>query len=281
MKLLRVGEQGKEKPAALDKAGKIRDLSQYVIDFNPSTLNFETLEKLKKINLDSLPEVSSSARIGSCIAKPGKFLAIGLNYSDHAAETNAEIPKEPIVFNKAANCMVGPNDNIILPKHSKKLDWEIEIAFVIGKTTKYVDEKNAPNHILGYCIVNDISEREWQIERGGTWDKGKSGDTFGPTGPYLVTHDELKDVQNLSMSLDIDGKRMQTGNTGKMIFNMNFILSYLSNFMSLQPGDIVTTGTPPGLGAGMNPKQFLKVGNKLNLKIEQLGEQNLVVIAEK
>jgi|TARA_B100001093_G_scaffold216504_1_gene207728 2-keto-4-pentenoate hydratase/2-oxohepta-3-ene-1,7-dioic acid hydratase in catechol pathway len=281
MKLLRFGEPGKEKPAALDKDGKIRDLSQHVIDFNPSTLNFDTLDKLKKINLDSLPEVSSSTRIGSCIAKPGKFLAIGLNYSDHAAETNAEIPKEPIVFNKAANCMVGPNDNVILPKYSKKLDWEIEIAFVIGKNTKYVSEKDAPNHILGYCIVNDISEREWQIERGGTWDKGKSGDTFGPTGPYLVTHDELKDVQNLSMSLDIDEKRMQTGNTGKMIFNMNFILSYLSNFMSLQPGDIVTTGTPPGVGAGMNPKQFLKVGNKLNLKIEQLGEQNLVVIAEK
>ena len=281
MKLLRFGELGKEKPAALDKDGKIRDLSQHIIDFNPSTLNFDTLDKLKKINLDSLPEVSSSTRIGSCIAKPGKFLAIGLNYSDHAAETNAEIPKEPIVFNKAANCMVGPNDNVILPKHSKKLDWEIEIAFVIGKNTKYVSEKDAPNHILGYCIVNDISEREWQIERGGTWDKGKSGDTFGPTGPYLVTHDELKDVQNLSMSLDIDEKRMQTGNTGKMIFNMNFILSYLSNFMSLQPGDIVTTGTPPGVGAGMNPKQFLKVGNKLNLKIEQLGEQNLVVIAEK
>ena len=280
MKLLRFGELGKEKPAALDRAGKIRDLSQHVIDFNPSTLNFETLEKLKKINLDSLPEVSSSARIGSCIAKPGKFLAIGLNYSDHAAETNAEIPKEPIVFNKAANCMVGPNDNIILPKHSKKLDWEIEIAFVIGKNTKYVNEKDAPNHILGYCIVNDISEREWQIERGGTWDKGKSGDTFGPTGPYLITQDEIKDVQNLSMSLDIDGKRMQTGNTSKMIFNMNFILSYLSNFMSLQPGDIITTGSPPGVGAGMNPKQFLKDGNKLNLKIERLGELNHVVAAE-
>ena len=280
MKLLRFGELGKEKPAALDKNGKIRDLSQHVIDFNPSSLNFDTLDKLKKINLDSLPEVSSSTRIGSCIAKPGKFLAIGLNYSDHAAETNAEIPKEPIIFNKAANCMVGPNDNVILPKHSKKLDWEIEIAFVIGKNTKYVSEKDAPNHILGYCIVNDISEREWQIERGGTWDKGKSGDTFGPTGPYLVTKDELNDVQNLSMSLDIDGKRMQTGNTKKMIFNMNFILSYLSNFMSLQPGDIVTTGTPPGVGAGMNPKQFLKAGNKLNLKIEFLGEQNSTVVAE-
>ena len=280
MKLLRVGEFGKEKPAALGKDGKIRDLSQHVLDLSPSTLNFETLEKLQKLDLNTLPEVSSSTRIGSCIARPGKFLAIGLNYSDHAAETNAEIPKEPILFNKASNCIVGPNDNVILPKMSKKLDWEVEIAFVVGKETKYISEDDAPNHILGYCMVNDISEREWQIERGGLWDKGKSGDTFGPTGPYLVTKDELEDVQNLSMSLDIDGKRMQTGNTNKMIFNMNFILSYLSNFMSLQPGDIVTTGTPPGVGMGMNPKQFLKVGNKLKINIEHLGEQNSTIVAE-
>ena len=280
MKLLRVGQEGKEKPAVLGKDGKIRDLSEHVIDFNPSTLNFETLEKIKKIDLESLQEIASTERLGSCIAKPGKFLAVGLNYSDHAAETNAEIPKEPIIFNKAANCIVGPNDNIILPKLSKKLDWEIEIAFVVGKDTKYVSEKDASNHILGYCIVNDLSEREWQIERGGLWDKGKSGDTFGPTGPYLVTKDELKDVQSLSMSLDIDGKRMQTGNTNKMIFNMNFILPYLSNFMSLQPGDIVTTGTPPGVGMGMDPKQFLKVGNKLKINIEHLGEQNSTILAE-
>jgi 2-keto-4-pentenoate hydratase/2-oxohepta-3-ene-1,7-dioic acid hydratase in catechol pathway len=280
MKLLRVGEFGKEKPAALGKDGKIRDLSQHVLDLNPSTLNFETLEKLQKLDLNTLPEVSSSTRIGSCIARPGKFLAIGLNYSDHAAETNAEIPKEPILFNKASNCIVGPNDNVILPRLSKKLDWEVEIAFVVGKDTKYISEKDAPNHILGYCMVNDISEREWQIERGGLWDKGKSGDTFGPTGPYLVTKDDLEDVQNLSMSLDIDGKRMQTGNTNKMIFNMNFILSYLSNFMSLQPGDIVTTGTPPGVGMGMNPKQFLKIGNKLKINIEHLGEQNSTIVAE-
>ena len=280
MKLLRVGKLGKEKPAALDKNGKIRDLSQHIKDLDHSTLNFETLAKLQKVDLESLPEISASTRIGSCIAKPGKFLAVGLNYSDHAAETNAEIPKEPIIFNKAANCMVGPNDNIVLPKASKKLDWEIEIAFVIGKHTKYITEKQAPDHILGYCMVNDISEREWQIERGGLWDKGKSGDTFGPTGPYLVTKDELKDVQNLSMSLDIDGKRMQTGNTNKMIFNMNFILSYLSNFMSLQPGDIVTTGTPPGVGMGMKPAKYLQVGNKLKLNIESLGEQNSKVVAE-
>ncbi|MEK9918688.1 MAG: fumarylacetoacetate hydrolase family protein [Pelagibacteraceae bacterium] len=280
MKLLRVGNLGQEKPAALDKNGKIRDLSQHIKDLDHSTLNFQTLAKLQKVNLESLPEIPASTRIGSCIAKPGKFLAVGLNYSDHAAETNAEIPKEPIIFNKAANCMVGPNDNIVLPKASKKLDWEIEIAFVIGKHTKYITEKQAPDHILGYCMVNDISEREWQIERGGLWDKGKSGDTFGPTGPYLVTKDELKDVQNLSMSLDIDGKRMQTGNTNKMIFNMNFILSYLSNFMSLQPGDIVTTGTPPGVGMGMKPAKYLQVGNKLKLNIESLGEQNSQVVAE-
>ena len=280
MKLLRVGSFGKEKPAALDRNGKIRDISQHVSDFNPDTLNFETLDKLKKINLETLPEVPSSTRIGSCISKPGKFIAIGLNYSDHAAETNAEIPKEPIVFNKAISSMVGPNDNIVLPKLSKKLDWEVEIAFVVGKRTKYISEKDAANHILGYCIVNDVSEREWQIERGGLWDKGKSGDTFGPTGPYLVTKDDIKDVQNLTMSLEIDGKRMQTGNTNKMIFNMNFILSYLSNFMSLYPGDIITTGTPPGVGMAMKPQQFLKVGNKLNLKVEGLGEQNTKVVAE-
>ena len=280
MKLLRVGNFGSEKPAVLDKKGKIRDLSQHLIDFNSSTLNFETLERLKKINLDSLPKVPVSSRIGSCIAKPGKFLAVGLNYSDHVAETNAQIPKEPIIFNKAANCMIGPNDNIILPKLSKKLDWEVEIAFIVGKNAKYISEENAHNCILGYCIVNDISEREWQKERGGTWDKGKSGDTFGPTGPYLVTSDEFENVQNLSMSLDIDEKRMQTGNTSKMIFNIKFILSYLTNFMSLQPGDIVTTGTPPGVGDGMSPKQFLRVGNKLNLKIKHLGEQNSIVVAE-
>jgi len=280
MRLLRVGVLGKEKPAALDKNGNIRDLSREIFDYNPDTLNFETLDKLKKINLETLPEVPPSTRIGSCISKPGKFLAIGLNYSDHAAETNAQVPKEPIVFNKAISSMVGPNDNIILPKFSKKLDWEIEIAFVIGKKAKYVSEKDAPHHIFGYCIVNDLSEREWQIERSGLWDKGKSGDTFGPTGPYLVTKDEIDNVQNLSMSLEIDGKRMQTGNTSKMIFNMNFILSYLSNFMSLHPGDIVTTGTPPGVGMAMNPKQFLRPGNKLNLKIESLGEQNSKVVTE-
>ena len=252
MKLLRCGNKGKEIPAALDKNGKIRDLSSHVSDFNPETLNFETLTKLKKIDFETLPEVSNSTRVGSCINRPGKFIGIGLNYSDHAAETGAKPPSEPIVFMKATSCISGPNDDVIVHKNSKKTDWEVEIAFVIGKETKYISEKDSPNHILGYCIVNDISEREWQIEKMGQWVKGKSADTFGPMGPYLVTKDEIPDVQKLNLSLDLNGQRMQTGNTSKMIFKINFILSYLSNFMSLQPGDIVTTGTPPGVGMGKN-----------------------------
>jgi len=280
MKLLRYGNKGKEKPAALDKNGKIRDLSSYVTDFDTKNLNFETLAKLQKINLESLPEIQEGTRIGSCINKPGKFVAIGLNYSDHAAETGAKPPSEPIVFMKATSCIVGPNDDVIIPKNSKKTDWEVEIAFVIGKETKYIAEKDSPNHILGYCMVNDISEREWQIEKMGQWVKGKSADSFGPTGPYLVTKDEIPDVQKLNLSLDLNNKRMQTGNTSKMIFSINFILSYLSNFMSLQPGDIVTTGTPPGVGMGMKPQVFLKAGDKLKLSIDNLGEQNSKVILE-
>ena len=280
MKLLRYGNKGKEKPAALDKNGKIRDLSSYVTDFDTKNLNFETLAKLQKINLESLPKIQEGTRIGSCINKPGKFVAIGLNYSDHAAETGAKPPSEPIVFMKATSCIVGPNDDVIIPKNSKKTDWEVEIAFVIGKETKYIAEKDSPNHILGYCMVNDISEREWQIEKMGQWVKGKSADSFGPTGPYLVTKDEIPDVQKLNLSLDLNNKRMQTGNTSKMIFSINFILSYLSNFMSLQPGDIVTTGTPPGVGTGMKPQVFLKAGDKLKLSIDNLGEQNSKVVLE-
>jgi 2-keto-4-pentenoate hydratase/2-oxohepta-3-ene-1,7-dioic acid hydratase in catechol pathway len=280
MKLLRYGNKGKEKPAALDKNGKIRDLSSYVTDFDTKNLNFETLAKLQKINLESLPEIQEGTRIGSCINKPGKFVAIGLNYSDHAAETGAKPPSEPIVFMKATSCIVGPNDDVIIPKNSKKTDWEVEIAFVIGKETKYIAEKDSPNHILGYCMVNDISEREWQIEKMGQWVKGKSADSFGPTGPYLVTKDEIPDVQKLNLSLDLNNKRMQTGNTSKMIFSINFILSYLSNFMSLQAGDIVTTGTPPGVGMGMKPQVFLKAGDKLKLSIDNLGEQNSKVVLE-
>ena len=280
MKLLRVGNFGSEKPAVLDKKGKIRDLSQHLIDFNSSTLNFETLEKLKKINLDSLPEVPSSVRIGSCISKPGKFLAVGLNYSDHAAETNAQIPNEPIIFNKASNCMIGPNDNIILPKLSKKLDWEVEIAFIVGKNVKYISEENAHNYILGYCIVNDISEREWQKEKGGQWVKGKSGDTFGPLGPHLVTKDEIKDVNNLNLTLDVNSNRHQTGNTNQMIFNFNFLVAHITSFITLMPGDIVTTGTPPGVGLGMNPPVFLKDDDNMRLSIDILGVQNINVRVE-
>ena len=273
MKFLRYGIKGGEKPAVLDKNGKIRNLSSYVSDFGPENINLETLAKLQKIDFETLPEISKPSRIGPCIAKPGKFVAIGLNYSDHAAETGAEIPTEPIVFMKATSSITGPNDNIVIPKNSKKTDWEVEIAFVIGKEAKYVKETEAANYIFGYCLVNDVSEREFQIERKGQWVKGKSSDTFGPIGPYLVTRDEIPYVQNLNMSLDLNGQRMQTGNTSKMIFNINYILSYLSNFMSLQPGDIVTTGTPPGVGMGMKPPQYLKTGDEMRLSIDTLGEQ--------
>ena len=280
MKLLRCGNKNNEKPAALDKNGKIRDLSSKISDFNPETLNFENLAKLQKIDLETLPEISNTTRIGSCIANPGKFVAIGLNYSDHAAETGAKIPSEPIVFMKATSCINGPNDDVIIPNNSKKTDWEVEIAFVIGKEAKYISEKDSANHILGYCVVNDISEREWQIEKMGQWVKGKSHDTYGPIGPYLVTTDEITNINNLNLSLDVNGKRMQTGNTNKMIFNVNFIVSYLSNYMSLQPGDIITTGTPPGVGMGMKPQVFLKAGDKLKLSIDNLGEQNSKVVLE-
>ena len=273
MKFLRCGDIGKEKPAVLDKSGKIRDLSSHIDDLNPENINFFNLEKVKKINLENLPEISKSTRIGSCITKPGKFIGIGLNFSDHAAEIGAEIPKEPIIFMKASSCISGPNDAIIIPKNSKKSDWEIEIAFVIGKEVKNISEVDAENYIFGYCIVNDVSEREWQLEGTGQWVKGKSADTFGPVGPYLVTKDEIKDVQKLNMELNVNGKNMQKGNTNKMIFNINFLLSYLSKFMSLQPGDIITTGTPPGIGNAKKPPVFLKHGDELNLSIDILGEQ--------
>ena len=274
MKLLRCGNKGSEKPAALDKKGKIRDLSSSIRDLDPENLNFETLSKIKKINLESLPEISKSTRIGPCVNRPGKFVAIGLNYSDHAAETGAKPPSVPIVFMKATSCIVGPNDDVIIPKNSKKTDWEVEIAFVVGKETKYISEKDALNHIFGYCIVNDISEREFQIEKMGQWVKGKSADTFGPIGPYLVTTDEIANVQKLNLSLNLNGQETQRGNTNKMIFNINFILSYLSNFMSLQPGDIVTTGTPPGVGMGKKPPLYLKSGDEMHLTIDHLGEQH-------
>ena len=279
MKLLRLGEKGEEKPAALDKNGKLRDISSLIKDLNPEFLNFETISKLEGLDLSSLPELPADKRIGSCITKPGKFVAIGLNYSDHAAETGADAPSEPIVFMKATSSINGPNDDIEIVSGSKKLDWEVELGIVIGKETKHISQDQAQDHILGYCLVNDISEREWQIEKMGQWVKGKSHDTYGPVGPHLVTKDEITDINNLKMSLDVNGKRMQTGNTSTMIFNVDFIVSYLSKFMSLQAGDIITTGTPPGVGMGMKPQQFLKEGDTMKLSIENLGEQNSKVVA--
>ena len=278
MKLLRVGQKGKEKPGVLDKDGKIRDISSHVKDLNPENLNFETMSKLQSVDLSSLAELPAGDRIGSCITNPGKFVAIGLNYSDHAAETGADAPSEPIVFMKATSCIAGPNDDIEIVPGSKKLDWEVELGIVIGKQTKHISENQAQDHILGYCLVNDVSEREWQIEKMGQWVKGKSHDTYGPIGPYFVTKDEIPNVDNLKMSLDVNGKRMQTGNTSTMIFNVNVIVSYLSKYMSLQAGDIITTGTPPGVGMGMKPQQFLKAGDTIKLSIENLGEQNSKVV---
>ena len=278
MKLLRLGQKGKEKPAVLDNGGKIRDISSHIEDLNPHYLNFETISKLQGTDLSTLPELSSTERIGSCITKPGKFVAIGLNFSDHAKESNLPVPTEPITFMKATSSINGPNDDIELVSGSKKLDWEVELGIVIGKETKHISENQSQDHILGYCLVNDISEREWQIEKMGQWVKGKSHDTFGPIGPYLVTKDEVADVNNLKMILDVNGKRMQTGNTSTMIFNVNFIVSYLSKYMSLQAGDIITTGTPPGVGMGMKPQQFLKAGDTMKLSIENLGEQNSKVV---
>ena len=278
MKLLRVGNKGNEKPAILDSEGKIRDISSHINDLNPENLNFETFSKIQSADLSKLPELSSNERVGSCITSPGKFVAIGLNYSDHAAEVGAEIPKEPIMFMKATSSICGPNDDIEIVSGSKKLDWEVELGIVIGKETKHISENHSQDHILGYCLVNDVSEREWQLEKMGQWVKGKSHDTYGPTGPYLVTKDEIKDINNLKMILDVNGERMQTGNTNTMIFNVDYIVSYVSKFMSLQAGDIITTGTPPGVGMGKKPQKFLKAGDKMKLSIENLGEQNSKVV---
>jgi 2,4-didehydro-3-deoxy-L-rhamnonate hydrolase len=281
VKFIRLGNLGQEILAAIDKNGKYRNLSSHLKDLNSETINFENLEKLEKVDLESLEEIDENNRIGSCINKPGNFFAIGLNYTEHAKETGAEPPKNPVLFNKSVHSIVGPNDNIIIPKYSKKLDHEVEIAFVIGKKAKRVLEKDAEDYIFGYCICNDISEREWQKEKGGQWVKGKSGDTFGPLGPYLVTRDEIKDTRNINLSLDVNGVRHQTGNTNKMIFNFNFLIAHISSFITLMPGDIITTGTPPGVGLGMNPPKFLKDGDEMLLKVDNLGTQKTKVIKEK
>jgi ureidoglycolate lyase len=274
MKLLRVGAKGAEKPAILAADGSIRDLSGVVPDIGGATLLPEGLAKIAAADIDALPQLSASERIGPCVANVGKFICIGLNYADHAAETGAKIPEEPIIFMKATSAIIGPNDDVIIPKNAIKPDWEVELAVVIGKEARYVEEADAMDHVAGYCVCNDVSERHFQTERGGTWDKGKGADTFGPIGPWLVTKDEVADPQNLKMWLEVDGHRYQNGSTRTMIFGVAKIVSYVSQFMSLQPGDVITTGTPPGVGMGIKPEPvLLKPGNVMHLGIEGLGEQ--------
>lgn len=279
MKLLRYGESGAEKPGLLDAEDRIRDLSAIIDDIDQHSLGPQSINALQTLDLETLPLVNGSPRLGSCIAKPGKFIGIGLNYSDHAAEANMPIPQEPVVFYKADTSICGPNDDVVQPRGSTKLDWEVEIAIVIGSKAQYVDETDATEAIAGYCIVNDISERAFQIDRGGSqWSKGKGCDTFGPTGPWLVTRDEVEDVQNLDMWLDVNGVRMQTGSTAKMIFKCSYLVSYLSQFMTLMPGDIITTGTPPGVALGHDNPPWLKPGDVMTLGIEGLGEQCQTVV---
>ena len=278
MKLLRIGSLKKEKPAIIDELGIIRDLSSVIKDLNTETINQNTLELINKTDLSKLPKLSENLRIGACVSNSQKFIGIGLNYTDHAKETGMKIPNEPIIFIKANSCISGTNDNVLLPKKSKKTDWEIELGIVIGKKAQYISEDKSFDHIFGYCIVNDISEREFQIERSGQWDKGKGCDTFGPIGPYLVTKDEIKEVQNLNLELKLNGKMMQKGNTNKMIFNVKHLVSYLSHFMTLYPGDIITTGTPSGVGMAKKPQIFLKKGDEMILKIDGLGFQKQTVV---
>ena len=274
MKLLRFGEMGQEKPGILDSNGKIRDLSGHISDINGETISEDGLNKISSIDQMSLPIVPEGIRLGACVGSIGKFLCIGLNYSDHAAESGMPVPKEPILFSKATSAVVGPNDDVEIPRNSVETDWEVELGIIIGKKAKYITEENVEENIAGYCVVNDVSEREFQLKKEGQWTKGKSCDTFGPTGPYLVTKDEIPDVQNLNMFLDVNGKRMQNGSTKTMIFSANYIVYYLSQFMSLNPGDVIATGTPPGVGGGMKPPVFLKAGDTMKLGIEGLGEQN-------
>ncbi len=273
MKLLRFGNSGEEKPGIIDENGKIRDLSDVIDDINGNTISPESLDKLKSLDVSSLAEVTGNPRIGPCVNEVGKFLCIGLNFSDHAAETGLEPPEEPILFSKATSAIIGPNDNVEIPRTSTATDWEVELGVIIGKKAKYISEAEAKNYIAGYCVVNDVSERDFQIKRSGQWTKGKSCDTFGPIGPYLVTTDEIEDVQNLSMYLDVNGKRMQTGSTKTMIFSAYHIVHYLSQFMTLFPGDVIATGTPPGVGMGMQPPVYLKPGDVMKLGIDKLGDQ--------
>ena len=281
MKTLRYREGNSVKPGIVDKEGKIRDASSIVDDWDNTTVTVEKLHSIQSADLSSLPVVDNNVSIAPCVCKQsiGKFICIGLNYSDHAEETGMEVPPEPIMFMKATSAVIGPNDDVIIPKNSFKSDWEVELGVIIGKEAKYISEDQSQDHIAGYCVVNDLSERAFQIERSGQWVKGKSCDTFGPIGPYLVTKDEVVDPQNLKMWLDVNGKRMQDGSTSTMVYGVNFLVSYLSQFMSLQPGDIISTGTPPGVGMGMKPQVFLKPGDVMRLGIEGLGEQKQTTVA--
>jgi 2,4-diketo-3-deoxy-L-fuconate hydrolase len=281
MKLVRYGNPGREKPGLIDSEGKLRDLSALVADLGPAQLGSAVMNKLRKHNPAKLPLVRGKPRFGCPVAGVGKFIAIGLNFADHAAEAGAPIPAEPIVFMKATSCIQGPDDAVMLPKGSTKTDWEVELGIVIGTRARYVSKKDAPNYVAGYCVVNDVSEREYQLERGTQWDKGKGCDTFGPIGPWLVTPDEIENVQRLGMWLDLNDKRMQTGNTRTMIFDCAKLVSYVSQFMTLLPGDVITTGTPPGVGLGMKPPLYLKKGDVMALGIEGLGQQRQQVVGFK
>lgn len=273
MKLLRFGERGQEKPGVLDERGEIRDLSSVIADIGGDVLLPTGLERLKDVDLSALPRVDGATRLGPCVGGIGKFVCIGLNYVDHAEESGMPIPAEPVVFNKWLSAVCGPNDDVIIPRGSQRTDWEVELGVVIGKPGSHIDEANALDHVAGYCLVNDVSEREYQLERGGTWDKGKGCDTFGPLGPWLVTSDEIPDPQKLGMWLDVDGVRHQSGNTSRMIFSVAQIVAYLSRFMSLHPGDVISTGTPPGVGMGQKPPVYLRAGQVMSLGIEGLGQQ--------
>jgi len=281
MKTLRYREGNSVKPGIVDKEGKIRDVSSIVDDWDNTTVTVEKLHSIQSADLSLLPVVDNNVSIAPCVCKQsiGKFICIGLNYSDHAEETGMEVPPEPIIFMKATSAVTGPNDDVLIPKNSFKSDWEVELGVIIGKEAKYISEDQSQDHIAGYCVVNDLSERAFQIEHSGQWVKGKSCDTFGPIGPYLVTKDEVVDPQNLKMWLDVNGKRMQDGSTSTMVYGVNFLVSYLSQFMSLQPGDIISTGTPPGVGMGMKPQVFLKPGDVMRLGIEGLGEQKQKTVA--
>jgi 2-keto-4-pentenoate hydratase/2-oxohepta-3-ene-1,7-dioic acid hydratase in catechol pathway len=281
MKLLRYGAPGAEKPGCLDTQGNIRDLSKHISDVNGAALSSEKLDALRQLDITSLPIISNNPRLGACVAGVGKFICIGLNYADHAAETGAKIPTEPVLFLKANSAICGPNDDTIIPRGSKKTDWEVELGVVIGKAAKYVTEADALDYVAGYCVIHDVSEREFQKERGGQWDKGKGCDTFGPIGPWLVTKDEVSDPQNLSLWLEVDGHRYQNGTTQNMIYSVAFLVSYLSQFFTLHPGDVISTGTPAGVGLGLKPEPvYLKAGQKVVLSVEGMGRQEHLMVAD-